>query len=172
MKKLDRLDLQTLSANPRASLSSWRKYEPIVEAAFFQHPKPYIYAPSSLSPYTVSSRIREAIRGKLAFDYPAKISTLDLSRWYDEIIIKNDAKNVFIGPPEEVQKSIKGTSLSTSPTYSFDSLSFEEISAFSLLLSNGRLTGPVTILQPPDISLLPDRPNVERIEKDGGLMLI
>jgi hypothetical protein len=173
-RKLDRIDPALLAANPRANLASWMKYETIVIAAFKQHPKPYIFRPTSLSAVTVCSRLRDAIRGKLAFDYPSEISTVELSLWYGQIVIKSDTEQVLIGPMEEVKVSIQGTAGPLKPKdLTFPELTFEEITAFTLLLSSGRIVGPVLIQKPPDISLLPVRPNVELMNRpDGSLVLL
>src|SRR5215468_1793852 len=103
MKKLDRIDPQRLASNPRATLQSWLKYRDVVLSAIRQHPKPYIYHPVSMTPSSVASKMRDAIRGKLAFSYPdPDVTDFDLARWYSEIVIKHDKENVFIGPPDKV----------------------------------------------------------------------
>jgi hypothetical protein len=128
-----------------------------------------------MSPVTVCSRLRDAIRGKLAFDYPSEIPTEDLSRWYGQIVIKSDTEQVLIGPLEEIKSSVQGTAVGVTKSADmvFAELSFEEITAFTLLLSTGRVVGPVLIQKPPDISLLTARPNVELMNRpDGSLVLL
>jgi hypothetical protein len=174
-RKLDRLDPALLAANPRANVAAWMKYESIVLAAYRQHPKPYIFRPTSMAAVTVCSRLRDAIRGKLAFDYPSEISAEELAVWYGQVVIKSDTEQVLIGPMEEVKASVQGTAVGTTkPTdMVFQELSFEEITAFTLLLSTGRVVGPVLVQKPPDISLLPVRPNVELMNRpDGSLVLL
>jgi hypothetical protein len=174
MRKLDNIDPQRLAGNPRATLQSWLKYRDVVLSAMNQHPKPFIYQPSSMTPSSVASKLRDAVRGKLAFNYPDnEITDLALARWYSEIVVKHDKENVFIGPPEEVKKTLVGSTPTSSSELSYPTLSFEEISAFTLLLSGGRIVGPIICTQPPDLTLLPLRPNVEMIKrKDGSLVLI
>jgi hypothetical protein len=174
-RKLDRIDATLLSSNPRANVNAWKKYEPIVLTAYKLHPKPYIYRPANMAPSTICSRLRDAIRGKIAFDHPSELSSQDIARWYSEVVIKSDKEQVLIGPPTELAAAIRGTSVgSTKPLdMIFENLSFEELSAFTLLLSGGRLTGPVLVKTPPDISLLPQRPNVEMMKRqDGSLVLL
>ena len=127
-----------------------------------------------MTPSSVASKLRDAVRGKLAFNYPdAEITDLALARWYSEIVVKHDKENVFIGPPEEVKRSLIGTTPASEHELHFPTLSFEELSAFTLLLSGGRISGPIVVKQPPDISLLTLRPNVEILNrKDGSLVLI
>lgn len=174
MTKLDRTTPESLRGNPRATFVSWQKYEQIVKAAMDAHPKSYVYPCSTLKPTTIASRLRDAIRGKIAFDYPSNLSTDSVTRWYSEIVIKHDTENVYIGPMEKVKEVLEGHGQFRGETVmSFPTLQFEEVAAFALLLSNGRLSGPVHIHQPPDISLLGDRPNLERITReDGSLVLI
>lgn len=170
MSKLSRTDPAELAKNPRATLAAWLRYEPIVVGAIRLHPKQYVYAPSNLSPSTVASRLRDAVRGKIAFDYKTSVATSDVARWWDETAIRYDNKNVYIGPPESVAEALRGTS--NEHKYSYETLTFEEISAFAILLSNGRISGPVVIQNPPDVSLL-NRPNVELIARpDGSLYII
>lgn len=173
MTKLDRTSPETLRANPRATLSSWQKYEQIVKAAMELHPKPYVYPCSTLKPTTIASRLRDAIRGKIAFDYPSEVSTVAVARWYSEVIIKFDTENVYIGPMEKVTEVLEGHgSFRGETVMSFPTLLFEEVAAFALLLSNGRLQGPVHIHQPPNLALLSELPNLERITRDDGSLVL
>lgn len=173
-RKLDRLDTQKLASNPRATLASWLKYRDIVVSAYNQHPRPFIYKPVNMTPASVASKIRDAIRGCIAFGYDCNgIPHVDLSRWWTEIIVKYDSENIFIGPPDEVQNVLSGESVSRDGGWNFPTLTFEEVSAFQLLLSGGRLVGPVKVLQPPDLTLLPKRPNVEFMDRpDGSLVML
>lgn len=169
--KLDRIDAAALSSNPRATLQAWKRYEPIVLAAFRMHPRTYVFSPSSLSTATVASRLRDAIRGALAFSYDSTISPTELSAWYSQIIIKHTKTEVLVGPPEAVTSEIT-ESREDARSFSYHTLSFDELIAFTVLLSHGRISGPVTIFQPPDISQLPPQPNVEVMKRtDGSLVL-
>lgn len=173
MKKLDNIDPNRLKANPRATLQSWLKYRDVVLSAMRQHPKPFIYTPINMAASSVASKLRDAVRGKLAFNYPdEQISDLALAKWYSEIIVKHDRENVYIGPPEEIKSSLVGASPNTKTELVFPTLSFEEVAAFTLLLSNSRITGPVRVQQPPDLSLLPKRPNVEILNRENGELVL
>lgn len=163
--------MESLAGNPRASLSAWLKYEPVVLAAYRQHPKPYSYRPANMAAVTVCSRLRDAVRGCLAFRYSCEISHDDLLHWFSEVIFKHDGTNVYIGPPERTLEKLDGEG-SDVPLYSFKELSLEEIVAFSVLISGNRISGPVFIAAPPDVSLLPSRPNVEVIQKEGGTLML
>jgi hypothetical protein len=148
-----------------------------VIAAFTVHPKSYVYRCTTLAPSTVCTRLRDAIRGAIAFNFPIlndPFTHSDLARWYSEVIFKYDQENVYIGPVEEIKETLEGGgSVRGEAVLSFPTLEFEEICAFSLLLSNNRIQGPVVILQPPDISLLPERQNLEQLKReDGSLVLL
>jgi hypothetical protein len=174
-RKLDRINPATLAANPRAKLSAWLKYESIVKAAFMMHPKTYVYTPANRSPQTIVNHMRDAVRGCLAFNYPSGIPQADLLRWYDEVVFKATDEEVIIGPPVGVESHITGVDNGgpTPPSFKYDTLTFEEICAFTVLLSTGRINGPVQILHPPDITLIPERPNVELLpQSDGSLVML
>jgi len=150
------------------------KYRDMAVAAYRLHPKPYVFHPSNMKPSSVASKVRDAIRGRLAFEYPGDdIPTDDLAQWYSEVVIKHDDFNVYIGPAEGIKDVLKGHETLRDASLTFPSLDFEEVAAFMLLISRGRLTGPISILAPPELSLLQPRPNVEMISKpDGTLVLI
>lgn len=169
--KLLNLDPASLASNPRATLRSWLKYEAIVKAAIALHPRPYVSCPPGLSPNTVGTRLRDAIRGKLAFNFPSTLSNETISNWYGEIIIKYDDKQLYIGPPQVVTELLAGTSTSQD-SQSYDAPSFEAVSALQLLLSTAMLRGPITITNPPDCTLLPDRPNVVLIPREDGSLIL
>lgn len=160
--KLSSLDPHELSGNPRATLPAWLQYQSIVLQAVHRHPLPFTFSPQNKSAQTVVSRIRDAVRGCLTFGYdigdPA-ISPESLLRWFGEVVFKAQGDLVTIGVPEKLKDRLV---ISTpSSELHFPTLSFEEISAFQLLLSTSRLTGPVIIDSPPDTTLLPARENVE-----------
>ena len=174
MNKLDRIDPNHLAGNPRATLSAWLAYEQLVLAAYKMFPKAYVWRPTNKTPSTVSTRLRDAIRGKIAFDYPSEISTPQLANWYSQIVIKYTKEHVYIGPPEGVQSVLEGSSVTkNSAGFVYPELSFEEVAAFQLLISNGRLADPVTVIRPPDLTLLPPRVNVEVLNRpDGSIVMI
>lgn len=170
--KLSRISMESLANNPRATLSSWLKYEPVILAAYRQHPKSYSYRPANMAAVTVCSRLRDAVRGLLAFKYSCEVPHDDIQRWYSEVKICHDGTNVIIGPIEKNMDQLEGEG-SDVPLYSFKELSLEEVVAFSVLISGNRITGPVFVASPPDVSLLPSRPNVEVVKKeDNSLMLL
>lgn len=174
MSKIDRLEPELLSANPRASLSSWLRYADTVQRAFERKPHAYDFEPLNMKPSTVASRIRDAIRGCLAFGYPCDFAShAELSLWWHEVVVKHTDKKVYIGPQEEVTEALKTRVAGPKTTYTFDNLSFEEVAAFAVLLSSGRIVGPVVITHPPDISLIPERTNLEMMPRpDGSLVLL
>lgn len=175
--KSDRLDPALLSSNPRATLPMWTRFAPIVEKAMAQHPKPFLYRPSGLAPGTVLIGIRDAIRGAIAFDYYGDaVRTSALATFFDEVIIKQLGDSIYIGQRNKIPKTVSPLIPADGDTVApltFPSLSFEEVAAFTLLLSNGRLSGPVRITNPPDLSLLPERTNCEVIPAaDGSVTLL
>lgn len=176
MTKLNRLDPNLLQHNPRCGAAAWERYRSLVVAAYRFHPRAYIYKPNNMTPATIASRLRDAVRGAIAFQYniESDITGEDLSRWWGEVVVKHTKDSVHIGPPNIVRESLSGEDNTTNNgAMQYSSLSFEEVSAFCLLLSTGRLTGPILITLPPDLSTMAERPNVEMVEKqDGSLMLL
>lgn len=176
--KLHRIDATALSGNTRATLSSWLRYKPMVEAAMKLHPRPYIYTCNQLTPASVSSKIRDAIRGAIAFGYEESLSpgfTERLIQWYGEIIIKVVGNTVVFGPPSHTLSilEVEGAKAGSTNALTFETLGLDEISAFSLLLSHSRINGPIIVRHPPNISLLDARPNVEVLTpEDGSLVLL
>lgn len=172
MPKLDNLDPAALVNNPRATLPQWVKYSSIVVAAFKQHPLVYEYKPANMSPATVCSRLRDAVRGCLAFQYPCEIPHADLLRWYSEVVVKYSTTTVFIGPPKPVIEQLEAPNQPPAHSYSFDTLSVDELAAFCLLLSTGRLCGPVVVNRAPNIGTLPNYPNIEIMTRPDGALII
>lgn len=177
--KLDRIDAAALATNPRARLVDWKRYEPIILAAMEIHPRPYVYHPTNMSPATISSRIRDAVKGKIAFDHNSTKSADEVRHWFGEVIFKHDATTLYIGPFDRVRALISGedhsTPLTGSVPFSFHTLSCEELTAFAILLSSGRITGPVICKIPPPGADLINWPedNLEVLPKsDGSLVLM
>lgn len=175
MPKLDRIDPATLQHNPRASLAAWSRYERIAVAAFRQHPRPYTCRSNTHAASAVATRLRDAIRGAICFGYPianGEISTADLTSWWGETIVKPCSDHVIVGPPKAVIEEMQ-ISREDPRAFSFHDLTLDELIAFTVLLSSGRIEGPVTVYQPPDISQLPPRDNVELLSRpDGSLVLM
>lgn len=173
MSKLDRIDPAQLAHNPRATVTQWLRFQPVVVAAFRQHPRPFTYVPKSMSPATVASRMRDAIRGAICFSYPSDIPITDLAQWWEHSSIRHTTKEVVIGPiTSDVLPALECLNTPSPTGFHFDSLSFEELVAFSLLLDSGRIVGPVVVDSPPDISLLPPRNNVEVLHRGTQLVLL
>lgn len=178
MNRSSSLDPSLLVDNPRATMRAWKQYETCAVAAFHQHPKPYIFTPTTHRPTTVASRIRDAIRGCLAFAYPIlsdpPIGHDALREWWSSVIVKNTATLVIIGVPERVLVEMSGdVSAPASGGLAFQTLSLEEIIAFTILISTGRISGPIVVTTPPDVSLIPERPNVEMdVRADGKLLIL
>lgn len=170
--KLNRIDPEDLSSNPRATLAAWQRYEDLVIQAYQVHPKGWKYTPRMLAPVTFVSRIRDAIRGKIAFDYPSIVSKEQLASWYSQVIFKVIGIDVYIGPKTKLIETLK-TSTTTKDTLTFETLTLDEICAFALLLSGGHIQGPIVIQKPPAISSLPNYPNFHTLPRpDGSLVLL
>ena len=103
MKKLQRVSPDALKGNPRATYAAWQKYEPIVKEAYSLHPKGYTFKPYNMSPATVASRLRDAVRGAIAFEFSSSIDVQDLARWFDEVIVSHTTEEVYIGPKVKVK---------------------------------------------------------------------
>lgn len=170
MSKLDSLDPKRLACNPRASLLAWLKFEPIVIAAINQHPNKFTYLPTTMSPYSVTSKIRDAIRGKLAFDYPSPLATSVVKEWWGSVVVTNDKTKVYIGAKETKPGILSGVT-TADYAYCFDYLATDELAAVELLLGRGRIKGPIRVEDPPNP--LPALPfNVERVMRDKTLILL
>lgn len=175
MSKLDRIDPKVLSTNPRATEPCWLKFRPLVLAAMAVHPKVYMYRPQNMSVMSVESKIRDAIRGKLAFGYAGEPGTAQLLSWWEEVVVKTDDSYVYIGPPKSITIILRGESAdpALSNGYSFSTLSFEEVAAFATLLSTGKLLGPVRVQLPPNLDNFTVRQNVEMVNQpDGSLLML
>lgn len=174
MVKASTEDLRLLASNPRATLAAWERYRSLVSSAMRFYPQAYQFAPATLSPTSVVSKMRDAIRGKIAFDFPGDPETELVRDWYAKVILKVIDGKVFIGPREqakvrpEVRAKDEGGSMLT-----FGQLAPDELAALFLLLSRGKLSGPVRLTKIARGSELPDIPNVEAIpQPDGSLLLL
>lgn len=167
--------IRSLSVNPRATLVAWERFSHIVVSAFQASPAPFTYLPTGLSPYSVASKIRDAIRGKLAFDYPCVIDNDVLTKWWEGVVVTNTKEKVTIGPRKRDLPAVDGT-VHGDAAFIFDTLPFPELDAFELLLSTGRIKGPILLTKPPigvEEGVNSIYPNVERIFRpDGKLILL
>lgn len=170
--KLNRIDPEDLSSNPRATLAAWQRYEDLIIQAFQAHPQGWTYTPRMLAPVTFVSRIRDAIRGKIAFDYPSIVNKEEIANWFSQVIFKVVGNDVYIGPKTKLMETLKAPT-TTKDTLTFETLSIDEICAFALLLSGGQIQGPIVIQKPPSISSLPNYPNFHTLPRpDGSLVLL
>jgi hypothetical protein len=174
MPKLNHLRPSTLSSNPRASLTSYLRFRDTIEAAAGSHPLPHVCIPSSLAPSTFISRIRDAVSGLLAFDYPCSVDKDRLSLWWSEVVVAPDPTNpkaVIIGPKTSVVEKATASVPIPDGMLSFVSLEPDEFAAFCLLLSRGRIQGPVHIKNAG--YTYATSPNVEVLSRpDGSIVLI
>lgn len=161
-------ELTLLASNPRASLSSWCRYAHFVRAAIRCSPHPYVFTPTSFSPATVISQIRDAIRGCIAFGYEPDVDAI--SSWWSKTVARKDGDKVVLGPQVKQDRKAEARDESLDGM-TFTELTLEEVHAFMLLISHGRLSGPVLVLHP---RLIPESiPNCEVIvEKDGRMILL
>lgn len=172
--KLSRIS-SALVGNPRATLPAYLRYREVVLAAYAKHPAVYIYRPSNIACNTIVSRLRDAIRGALFFGYEDTIPLEDLRNWWGEVQVKTDGTHIYIGKQEHLVPILSGEEVGGShrdAKYTYPTLTFEEVSAFQLLLSTNRISGPVIVKSSPDITLLPQRDNVEMVLKPDGSLII
>lgn len=161
-------DLSKLASNPRASFSAWTRYAPFVYAAFRLHPQPYAFTPKNLSPASVCSKLRDAIRGCIEFSYASDVSTSDLRNWWEETSVTFTLTEVIIGP----KRRLGLPAVAVLSLYTYPTLSPNEVRAFLVLLSTGRIRGPITVVSPPEMDI-PRVANVEVVKRsDGTLILI
>jgi len=146
-----------------------------VLAAYAAFPEPYLFTLDGFSVQSVVSKLRDAVRGKLALDYPCTVPNDDLFAWWRQVIVRPDGDKVYIGPKpaknaEPVAPTDRGTSRNP---YHFRTLEPRFAQMFAELLNAGHIQGPITIVKPgpdPDISGLF---NVDLIHlPDGRLQII
>ena len=169
--KLSRIDPASLAGNPRATYAAWLRFSLVVRNAMNDHPKPHTITPVSITPATYASRLRDAVRGAIAFGH-ADVPVEDLARWFGEVVVRYDARNVYIGPREVKPTEIETASIPKTE-FSFATLTDEEFQAFVLLLNAGRISGPVHIETPNGLWCDPLLPNITFIPRpDGSLILL
>jgi len=137
MKKLTRVSAESLKGNPRATYAAWQKYEKIVAAAYAVHPQGYTIKPDDMSPATIASRLRDAVRGAIAFEFCSTIDVQDLARWFDEVIISHTVDSVYIGPKVRSVTAVNVSEVGTEPVR----LHFPETTfrAYATLINGGEV---------------------------------
>lgn len=169
--KLSSITVERLKSNPRASAAAWHRYCPFIVEAIKKFPQPSRFIFAGLSPTTAESRIRDAIRGKIAFGYTEGPAVEDVVAWWEQIIVKRDGDFIYLGLKDKFEEPLKATE----EGFQFINLDAQAIEAFALLLSRGHLKGPVKISVPPTlVSLnLLSFPNLQVLNRpDGSLVLI
>lgn len=169
--KLDRLDPALLAHNPRATLRAWKEYEHIVLAAHKHHPQVFVYEPPGKTPATVASRLRDAIRGAIAFGYCDSLAPEALLAWYGETTITHNSFSVRIGPRGSDEVVPLTPAQDREVGLEFTSLTLSELNAFVLLLGNGRIQGPV-IVHKYDTTGMLEHANVEKMYRPNGTLVL
>lgn len=163
--------LSTLATNPRASIRAWSRYRETVHAARRQHPETFVVTPTSFSPATFTSQLRDAVRGCIAFDYEGDGEALSL--WWQQVVVRFDEKKVYIGPPPKKTDEAAEFLKERKGELSFDSLDLEEAQAFRLLLSRGRLICSVHVRHPQGLEVMQSVNNCELSNQpDGSLLML
>lgn len=158
--------LSSLATNPRASVRAWSRYRDTVLAARRMHPETFVVTPTSFSPATFCSQLRDAVRGCIAFDYEGDGEAI--SSWWQKVVVRFDEKKVYIGPPPKKTDEAAAFLRESKDGFYFEFLSHGEIQAFQFLISRGRLQGPVQFRIPPDQYLPAPMNNCEIIPQEDG----
>lgn len=173
MSKLLRITPETLANNPRASLNEWLRFSHIVKDAMLQHPQSFFYKPETMSPNTLESRIRDAIRGCICFSYDPNSDAI--RTWFNEVIFSHTKTLLIIGPKKKQgSPPIEGTQSNkskSSVSYSYPSLTQHEYNAFITLLAANHINGPVIVDDPKNLELS-DSPFVESLIRPDGKLII
>lgn len=167
------LNKRLLADNPRASLSAWERFRPHIIRAISSYPNRVTISPTTLRACTYESRVRDAIRGAIAFGYEiSPHSTELLIDWYSKIVIRSTLTTVVIGPPsaldDESGLTVQDDHIAVIETHT--KVSVAERDAFVLLIASGRL-GSVT-LDSTWPGWQPDHPNVIATIVDEKTILI
>jgi len=171
LSKLHRISPDALAGNPRATYAAWLRFAPQVRAAMEVHPKTHTIRVISMSPATFASRFRDAVRGAIAYGH-SDIPVEDLARWFGEVVVRHDAKDVFIGPRETKLADIAVKDMPKTE-YTFSMLTDMEYNCFMTLLNNGRIAGPIHIQTPNPSWVDPGYLNVTwLLRPDGSLILL
>ena len=126
-----------------------------------------------LSVQTVTSKLRDAVRGAIAFAYCTEPSVEDLTNWWSKVIVRPEGEQVHIGPRTPLKETYTTESAAPKTGFVFDTLTAEETQAFALLLNNGRISGPITIRKPKHEPVLSALFNVDIVRlKNGHLQII
>lgn len=145
----------------RFKQSTFAVYEPFLARAIATGEMVEVN-PAPLRATTFAARCRDAVIAKKRFNWPASFSTVDLEE--ADLVVRHGAQTVLIGPrtmsPVKVagevvafgninDKRINGIIVEGNITE-------RELQAFSLLLQNKRISGPVIIKAPVDANILND----------------
>lgn len=163
---------ENLTSNPRATLGAWNKYHKVVESAITSPENPVKITPQSVTTGTFVTRLRDAIRGCIAFSYPLlsdQYSHEDLKEWFIRMTFWFSNEHVFIGNRKKNDQPV--VARVEKAGFHFESLTTAEIYAFQVLLSSGRLKGPVEVdvaptLEPCEIV------NVQILHRDKGFIIL
>lgn len=89
---------------------------------------------------SIVSKIRDAVRGAIAFNYVDDVESL--RDWFDKVEFRIFGAGLVIGPKE----TRKVEPLKEKKTgYKFTALSLDELNAFALLLATEKIVGPVEV---------------------------
>lgn len=105
----------------------------------------------------------------LAFSYPSSVPHETLLSWYSEVVIRFDSTHVHIGPKVPLEEVLE-VNIHTLGALEFDELSLPELEAFALLLSHGKIQGPIIVKTGEFSSLLPNL--IIKHREDGALILL
>lgn len=163
---------EDLAGNPRCTLEAWLRYRPYVEAAFGTYPEVYVVTPANFTSATFASRIRDAVRGAIVFQYPCAIPQPTLIDWWSKVVVRLYGDKVKIGPPDKIDVTVREVLVRLDQTTSEHSnVTDMERDAFYILISSGRIPPPVIFNQVwPGWD--PGHPNVQILVKDGKTLFI
>ncbi len=124
----------------RFDRNSWLRYRPIVSKWVETYPKPFKVRPNSLSPETVSCRVRDAVRGYLTFHWAP--DDVDIERlkeiWLDTSVVAFGDSVLFKSSTSETQAiQIQDDN---DFLFSIDNPTRKELIAVTLLANNEKLS--------------------------------
>lgn len=165
--------------DPRFTLAAWQRYELHVAAWMDVWPLDYSFSPNELALETVRTRLRDAVKAKLHFNYPSSVVDHELlkQRWPGVVVTRHRTQKGYIriGPNEGRQK-INLTSSTLSLAHKNEALivqspQLSDLIAVAHLLNRGILVGEVLVQDYSQVVLqgltheLTRFPNVEIVEQ-------